>query len=98
VPSNRDAGSASIDHLGLCAGAIVAAIISVGLYSRVMAKRMSGHSFHRHLRRYNRIMKVARFAIPVWFGVMVYVLDFPLWVMGLIKPLQGWPVESPGFL
>ena len=50
------------------------------------------------MQRFSRTMKVARVAIPAWFALLVFGLDFPVYVHGLLGPLGDLPVEAPAFL
>src|SRR5688572_21179158 len=47
------------------------------------------------MKRFNQAIFAARMAIPVWFGVGVFVLDWPLVVEQMLGPVVYWPVQLP---
>jgi Zn-dependent protease with chaperone function len=53
-------------------------VLVLGLYSRVLARRVAADNMHRSLRRFNWMMLAARVLIPAWLAVGVFV------------PQMGW--------
>lgn len=51
-------------------------IMLLALWSRALARRAASGNFYRGLRRFNQVMFVARFMVPVWFFVGVRYLSW----------------------
>lgn len=73
-------------------------VLFLGLWSRNVATHLRGANLHRSLRRFHNSIVVARFLIPVWFGVAIFVLGWGDMVEGILGPITRWPVELPGLL
>ncbi|HWE96969.1 MAG TPA: M48 family metallopeptidase [Tepidisphaeraceae bacterium] len=63
-------------NLVLFIGFYVLLVLLLGLWSRVLARRVAASNFHRSLRRFNQVMLAARLMVPVWFTVGVYTLGW----------------------
>lgn len=92
------ASSVSVIGLAICMGMLAAAILSVGLYSRATARWECGVILHRRIRRINQIVRLAKYVVPAWFAVLVYLLDYSGYVHGTLGPLERWPLETPAFV
>ncbi len=57
-------------------------VLVMGLWSRLLARRVAASNIHRSLRRYNRMVMIARFAIPLWYALGVWMLNW------------GWAVDG----
>ena len=66
------------------------------LWSRLLARRVTSANLDRSLRRFGKMMLAARFMVPAWFGVGLYVLGWGRF----INPLERhWaPFQLPGLL
>src|SRR5687768_6233669 len=80
----------------LFAGVFVLIVLLLGVWSRVLARHVTGANLYRSLKRFNHAIFAARLAIPVWFGVGVFLLDWPIVVHRLLGPVTDWPVQLPG--
>jgi len=58
-------------------------VLLLGLWSRLLARRVAVHSFHRSLRRFNQVMFAARVVVPGWFAVGVWYLGWGALIAGL---------------
>lgn len=90
--------SPSVHHLAALLAVGVGAIAGMGLYSRVMARRLVGATLHQDLRRFSFLIKAMRSGIPLWFGVAVFILNWPAAVHRWIGPAQAILADSPAFL
>ena len=81
---------------GLFLGVFALIVLLLGVWSRVLARHVTGANLHRSVTRFNKAIFAARMAIPVWFGVGVFVLDWPLVVEWMLGPVNRWPVQLPG--
>ena len=71
-------------------------IITLGLWSRLLARRVGSSTLRQSLRYFNRVMFGAQIFVPVWFATGVFGLDWGDVVHRLIGPLRDWPVQLPG--
>jgi len=90
--------TSSLGHYAEAFGVMGGGLLAVAFYSRLVARRLTNSSFSRHLRRYNLLMKFVRIAIPLWFAVLVHLLDYPVWVYGSLGAVSETPMQTPGFL
>jgi hypothetical protein len=79
-------------------GGFALVVLLMGVWSRVLARRVTGHNLHVSVARFTRAMYVARMLIPAWFGVGLFALGWGELVERLLGPLARWPVELPGAL
>ena len=56
-------------------------VLVMGLWSRLLARRIAATNIQRSLRRYNRMVVVARLMVPLWFAIGIWVLNW------------GWAVQ-----
>ena len=75
-------------------------VLITGIYSRRLTRQMDASNMSRSLRRFNRLMGLARLAIPAWFFVGVYWLGWASLVGGM---LSRWRLgvdhfDAPGLL
>jgi len=77
-------------------GVFALIVLLLGVWSRVLARRLTGRNLHRSVTRFNHAIFAARLAIPVWFGVGVFVLGWGTVVQHLLGPLGYWPAQLPG--
>jgi STE24 endopeptidase len=94
--SNRSPGDLPWRETALFLGVFVLIVLLLGAWSRVLARHVTGGNLHRSIKRFNKAIFAARMAIPVWFGVGVFVLDWPLVVEWMLGPANAWPVQLPG--
>ena len=98
VPTGEPEARVSVRDILYVFGGLALGILSVAIYSRIMARRLKSATLYRDMLRFNRVLRIARLAIPVWFAILVFLCDFPLFVQSLLVPLRGVGMESPGFL
>jgi STE24 endopeptidase len=99
VPSRSQAARA-IDpaDLGLFLGFYLLLVMVMGLWSRLLARRLSGGNLQRSLQRFNRTMFMARLIVPAWFAVGLFLLNWGDVAMSLLGPIRRMPLELPGLL
>ena len=51
-------------------------VLMLGVWSRMLARRVAADNFHRNVRRFNQVMFAARVMVPVWFTVGVWGLGW----------------------
>jgi Zn-dependent protease with chaperone function len=51
-------------------------VVMLGLWSRLLARRVAADNFHRSVRRFNKVMFAARLMVPVWFAIGVWALGW----------------------
>lgn len=51
-------------------------VLMLGLWSRALARRVAADNFHRSVRRFNKVMFIARVLVPIWFSFGVWVLGW----------------------
>lgn len=54
-------------NLALFIGGYGLLVLGLGLWSRMLARRVASQHFHRGMRRFNNAMLTARLLVPVWF-------------------------------
>src|SRR5436305_5124508 len=91
-PPGEPRGSDALAFLGVYAALIVA----MGAWSRLLARGIGNDNLQSSLKRFNRTMNVARWAIPVWFAVGVFVLGWARLVERGMGPLAPWLTSPPG--
>jgi len=79
-------------------GGFALIVLFMGVWSRVLARRVTGQNLHASVARFTRAMYVARMMIPAWFGVGLFALGWGELVETLLGPLSRWPIELPGAL
>jgi len=67
----RPTGLGGAQSLALFLGGYALLVLGTGLWSRWLARRLTGRNFGRSLRRFNRLMFVARALVPIWFAAGV---------------------------
>jgi STE24 endopeptidase len=70
----------------------------LGLWSRLLARRVQGTSLRRRVRFLDSILLAARFVVLVWFGIGVFFLGWGDVVARLMGPLNYWPLQFPSTL
>src|SRR2546421_4810537 len=76
--------------LVLFIGFYVFLVVLLGLWSRVLARRIDATNFQQSVRRFNHTMFAARLSVPAWFAVGVWKLGWgPLIAGGLGPKLAG---------
>jgi len=99
------AGSAGFDHHELIRSAwflagYVVLIVGLGVWSRRLSRGVDYENFNSHLKRFNRATGLARLAVPVWFFIGVFFLE---WGNLVNTALLFWHLrpdrfDSPGLL
>ncbi|HEV2295974.1 MAG TPA: M48 family metallopeptidase [Tepidisphaeraceae bacterium] len=93
--SAQPVGKLPLAETTLFLGVFALIVLLLGAWSRILARHVTGANLHRSLKRFNQAIFAARLAIPGWFGVGVFVLDWPLVVERLLGPVAYWPVQLP---
>ncbi len=98
----RTSGSPDMDYLparlamflgfyGLVVGVLAA-------WARQLSCRLLDGDLHRGVARFNRIVDFARWMVPIWFGVGVYILGWGDWMQQLFPPaVPGGPAALSGW-
>jgi STE24 endopeptidase len=68
----------------------------LGLWSRLLTRRVQVIRLERAMRYFNRVMFAARTFVPIWFGVGVFSLGWGQLVQNLLGVVATWPVQVPG--
>jgi STE24 endopeptidase len=84
--------------IALFLGGYLAMFLLLGLWSRMLARRLSSLNLHRSLQRFSKIVGFARLAIPIWFGVGVFALGWAQFVEQHFGSIRSWPVRLPSIL
>ena len=71
-------------------------VLVMRLWSGLLARRITHGNLGRALRGYGRVLLVARFLVPTWFGIGLFLLGWGHLVSDLTGRLD--PVELPGVL
>jgi STE24 endopeptidase len=66
------------------------------LWSRVLARRVTSANLDRSLRRFGKFMLAARFMVPAWFGVGLFVLGWGRFILPFEHYWAGF--QLPGLL
>ncbi len=77
-------------ELTLFFGGFIALILIMGLWSRVLTRRLSNRNLHAVLHRFNRAMGMARMMIPVWFAFGLFGLQWHQMIVGQFPMLAHW--------
>ncbi len=72
-------------------------VLLMGIYARLLARRVSASNFDRSLRRFHFTMDAARILIPAWFGVGILLLGWR-WVVDRVLGGQVAIVSVPGVI
>jgi STE24 endopeptidase len=77
-------------------------VLAMRAWSGLLARRVSESTFDRKLRRYQKVMLAARFAVPAWMGIGIFMLHWSELVQFLV-PLPTGPgplayLQLPGVL
>ncbi len=62
-------------------------VLVTGLYSRLLARRVAANNLYASLRRFNRLVQMARYMICAWFAWGLWELDWGWAVRDLLGPL-----------
>lgn len=79
-------------------GVFAALVMVMGLWSRMLSRQISGANLHRSLRRFNRIMFLARLMIPAWFAAGLFALGWGHVVNAILGPAETRWLEVPAVL
>jgi hypothetical protein len=83
-------------NVPLFLGGYALLVLGMGVWSRVLARAVGPGQVQRSMRRFTRILSMARLVVPAWFAVGVCVLGWKEFVFGVMgHGLHGWPVELP---
>jgi STE24 endopeptidase len=89
-------GIVYLTDIALFLGLYLLMIGVLGLWSRLLARRVGLIRLERAMRYFNRVMFAARTFVPIWFGVGVFHLGWGKLVQILLGPVGTWPVQVPG--
>jgi STE24 endopeptidase len=70
----------------------------LGIWSRLLARRVRRARLERQFRYFNHVAFAARTFVPIWFAVGVFNLGWGDAVQRLLGPARNWPVQLPGAL
>jgi STE24 endopeptidase len=84
--------------IALFLGGYAAMFLLLGIWSRMLARRLSSINLHRSLRRFSKTVGMARLAIPIWFGVGVFSLGWAPFIEQYVGNVRNWPVRLPSLL
>ena len=73
-------------------------ILAVGLWSRRLARRVTGVHIVRNTRRFNWVISASQVFIPAWLSAGVFALGWCRSVQSMLGPVAHWPIELPGLL
>ena len=71
-------------------------IVTLGLWSRLLARRVGKANLRRSLRYFNHVIFAAQIFIPIWFAVGVFFLGWGTFIQGLMGPIAKWSMLTPG--
>ncbi|HEY8668842.1 MAG TPA: hypothetical protein VIL86_19500, partial [Tepidisphaeraceae bacterium] len=74
-------------------------VVVMGLWSRMLARRVTGANLHRSLRYFNKLMFAARLMIPLWFAFGLFALHWGWVVRQALGPLGNYETfKTPSIL
>ena len=85
-----------LTDIALFFGLYLLLIGTLGLWSRLLSRRLQVVRLERALRYFNRVMFAARTFVPIWFGVGVFYLGWGQLVQNALGVVAYWPVQVPG--
>lgn len=85
----------SVHEYAALFGSMGLLLLGMGVYSRVLARRTTVLSFYSSMYRINRWTRLCRFAIPIWFAVAVFALDWPAVVRRLVPSGLPLTLDAP---
>ena len=85
-----------LNDIALFFGLYLLLIGVLGVWSRLLARRVQRVRLERGMRYFHRVMFAARTFVPVWFGIGVFSLGWGWLVQWMIGPVADWPVQLPG--
>ena len=94
-PEGTAAALGSVHEYAALFGSMGLLLLGVGLYSRVRARRTTVPNFHLSMYRVNRWTRLCRFAIPAWFAVAVFALDWPAVVRQFVPTGLPLTLDAP---
>lgn len=99
APFSRAASDSPL-NTALFLGFYALLVLTMGLWSRLLARSLSHRNLQRSLKRFNRAMFGARMIVPVWFAVGLFLLGWGDVVTGLLgrAVTTALPVELPALL
>jgi len=77
-------------ELLLFLGVFALLVLGMGLWSRLLARRLSAHNFRHSLHRFTRFMGMARMVIPAWFAFGLFGLQWHQIVESHLPFLRDW--------
>lgn len=84
-------------RIGLFFGFYAVLVLTLGLWSRFLARQVETDNLHRSVGRFNRMVHFARWLVPVWFGFGTFLLGWGDVMQLLFPPVQqGEPVSWMG--
>ena len=79
-------------------GGYALVVLGLGLWSRLLSRRVAAPNFGRGLRRFNRMMVAARLFVPAWFAVGVFALGWGWIVEQQLRLAALGPIRLPSML
>ena len=84
-------------RVGLFFGFYAILVLTLGVWSRFIARRVMTNNLHKSVGRFNRMVGFARWLVPVWYGLGVWLLGWGDVMQQLFPPEQmGEPVSFMG--
>ena len=68
----------------------------LGVWTRLLARRVRRAHLDRQIRYFNHVVFAARTFVPVWFGIGVFRLGWGDAVQQMLWPIRDWPAQLPG--
>ena len=84
------------NDLALFFGFFLVMVGMLGVWSRLLARRVGQVLLERTVRYFNRVSLAAKFAVPIWFAVGVFSLGWGDAVQHVLGPIRSWPLQLPG--
>jgi STE24 endopeptidase len=70
----------------------------LGLWSRLIARRIQGTNLRKRVRFFDSVLLAAKFVVLIWFGVGVFFLGWGNVVTRFMGPLNHWALQFPATL
>lgn len=75
-------------RVGLFFGFYAVLVLTLGIWSRFLARRIRTDNLHRSVGRFNTMVEFARYMVPAWFGIGVWLLGWGDLMQLIFPPAQ----------
>jgi STE24 endopeptidase len=82
-------------EMALFFGFYLLLVLVMGLWARLLARRVDVQNLHRSLRRFHRVIAIAHYLIPAWFAAGLFVLGWGQFILDAFAPLIRWSIHTP---